>query len=180
VKHSRILVTVLSVAVLITMSGCNGMAGGDYIKSVTLTSTGAASTGGFYNLAGVDGTLQLVVTANYNSGKTLDVTNAVTWNVTTVGTDDNGVALPAYGPTSVPISSTGLMTGITDICTWTDAIDNAESPAAPWNPPVWEYTGYYQVTATYRTFTSQPVGIGVGVAASNNSPVGGCGPTPSS
>ena len=32
------------------------------------------------------------------------------------------------------------------------------------SPPVWEYTGYYQTTATYREFTSQPIGIGMGGA----------------
>jgi hypothetical protein len=157
----------------------------DYVKSLTLSSTGTTS-GGFYNLAGVDGTLQLQVIANYNSGKTIDVTNASTWNVSPVGCIFQGdptnpcgsspVALPAYGPDTVPISPTGLMTGITQICTWFDPLDTTVTPVVPYDPPQWEYTGYYQVTATYRNFTSQPVGIGVGVVASN-SPTGGCGPS---
>ncbi len=50
----------------------------DYVKSLTLSSNGTLS-GGFYNLAGVDGTLQLQVMAVYNSGKLLDVTKASTW-----------------------------------------------------------------------------------------------------
>jgi hypothetical protein len=172
----RISIASLFLAAFALLSASCGTS--DYLKSLTLTSSGS-STGGFYNLAGVDGTLQLHAIANYNSGKTIDVTNAVTWSVTPQGTDDNMNPLPPYGPTTVPISSTGLMTGIVAICTWTDAevVTTAGSPPAPANPPIWEYTGYYQVTATYRNFTSQPVGIGVGVAASNNSPVGGCGPT---
>jgi hypothetical protein len=148
----------------------------DYIKSLNLSSTGTTS-GGFYNLAGVDGTLQLQVLAVYNSGKLINVTNASTWTVTPQGVDQDGVALPPYGPNTVPINSSGLMTGIVSICTWTDPWNTTVTPQVRWNPPIWEYTGYYQVTATYRNFTSQPIGIGVGVAASNTSPIGGCGPS---
>jgi len=160
-----------AIALLSTSCGTS-----DYIKSLTL-STNGSSSGGFYNLAGVDGTLQLQVMAVYNSGKLVDVTKASIWTVTPQGVDQNGVPLPAYGPTSVPISPSGLMTGIVTICTWTDALNTTVTPNAYWNPPVWEYTGYYQTTATYRNFTSQPVGIGVGVQASNTSPIGGCGPS---
>ena len=85
--------------------------------------------------------------------------------------------LPAYGPTTVPISPSGLMSGIADICTWTDPINKTVTPNVLWNPPIWEATGYYQVTATYRNFTSEPIGVGVGVQASTTSPIGGCGPT---
>jgi hypothetical protein len=148
----------------------------DYVKSLTLSSNGTSS-GGFYNLVGVDGTLQLQVMAVYNSGKLLDVTKASTWNVTPTGVDQYGFALPPYGPNTVPIDPSGLMTGIVSICTWTDTLDTTVTPAVYWNPPIWEYTGYYQVSATYRNFTSQPVGIGVGVQASKNSPSGGCGPS---
>lgn len=169
------LLTIATTALLTTSCGTS-----DYLQSVTLTSNGA-SAGGFFNLAGVDGTIQLVATANYHSGKGVNVTNSVTWTVVPEGTDDNGNALPAYGPNTVPISPTGLMTGIVPICTWTDAITTSGcasgETSCPANPPVWEYTGYYQVTATYRNLTSQPVGVGVGVAVSKNSPVGGCGPT---
>jgi len=171
VKRTKLLAA-FAVGVLLMTSGC-GVS--DSIKSITLTSTGS-STGGFYNLAGVDGTLQLTVTANYNSGKTEVVTNASTWGVATVGKDQLGNDLPPFGPGIVTISPTGLMTGIAGICTWTDALNTTVTPNVYWNPPVWEYTGYYQVTATYRNFTSQPVGIGVGGAASITSPVGGCGP----
>jgi len=171
----RISIATLFLAAIALLSTSCGTS--DYVKSLTLSSTGTTS-GGFYNLAGVDGTLQLSVIANYNSGKTIDVTNASTWNVTPEGTQDDMVTpLPPYGPGTVPISQTGLMTGIVPICTWTDAEVTTNGTTAPASPPIWEYTGYYQVTATYRNFTSQPVGIGVGVAASLNSPTGGCGPT---
>jgi len=172
VKRTLALATLLITTLLLSTS-C-GVS--DSVKSLLLTSTGS-SVGGFYNLAGVDGTLQLKAYAIYHSGKQIDVTNDVTWNVTPELVDQNGVALPPYGPTTVPISKTGLMTAVNPICTWTDAIDNTKKPPAPANPPVWEYTGWYQTTATYRTFTSQPVAIGVGAQASNNSPVGGCGPS---
>jgi len=173
VKRTQVLATLLAATLSIIMSGCGTS---DGIKSLLLTSTGTSS-GNFFNLAGADGTLQLKVYAVYNSGKMIDETNASTWTVTTVGGSDNpGGALPAYGPDTVPINSTGLMTAIIPLCTWTDATDNTKSPPAPANPPVWLYTGYYQVTATYRGFTSQPVAIGVGSLTSTNSPVGGCGP----
>ena len=182
-KSTKVLATILGAA-LLASSGC-GVS--DSIKSVLLTSSGA-NNNGFYNLPGVDATLQLKVFAVYHSGKQIDITNDVTWNVTPVGcataTDGSntgalcglGGTLPPYGPDTVPINKTGLMTGIVGLCTWTDAIDNAKIPPAPANPPIWEYSGYYQTTASYRGFTSQPVGIGVGVVADPNSPIGGCGP----
>jgi hypothetical protein len=190
VKRTHILVALLGAASLIA-TGCGKS---DYLESVSLSSNGQAA-GGFYNLSGVDGTLQLVVTANYHSGKQVIVTNDATWTVTPSGcastADDAGYlcagepgalspnALPAYGPTTVPISTTGMMTGIVAMCTWTDAIvttgTGSSAVTAPASPPIWEYTGYYQVTATYRNMTSQPVGVGVGVTASDD--FAGCGPS---
>lgn len=176
-KRVSILATFLAAIGLLTTS-CGTS---DSVQSLTLSSNGA-SAGGFYNLAGVDGTVQLVVTANYHSGKTVDVTNSATWNVTPQGTIYSsadsaylpGAALPAYGPTTVPINKTGMMTGIVAICTWVDL--NDPTTGLPASPASWAYTGYYQVTATYKNFTSQPVGVGVGVAESN-APTGGCGPS---
>jgi len=154
----------------------------DYIKSLTLSSSGGSS-GGFYNLAGVDGTLQLKATANYNSGKLIDVTNASTFTITPNGTIYStadpvnypaGGPLPAAAPNTVTIDGTGFMTGIAPICTWVDATTVVSGVVTPVTPPQWEYTGYYQVTATYRNFTSQPVGVGMGIAVSNTA---GCGPS---
>jgi len=176
VKRSHVLATLLAVASLfVTSCGTS-----DSIKSLYLTSTGT-SNGGFYNLPGVDATLQLKVYAVYNSGKQIDVTNSSTWTVTPICCDQDGNDLPAYGPDSVPISTTGLMTGVALLCTWTDAITTTgctgTQTSCPANPPIWEYTGYYQTSASYRGFNSQPVGIGVGSVASKNSPAGGCGPS---
>jgi hypothetical protein len=177
VKRTNILAAVL-VALSLISTGCGTS---DYVQSVQLTTNGASS-GGFFNLVGADGTLQLEASAVYHSGKTVPVTDSVTWNVTTVGVDGNsGNALPAYGPTTVPINSTGLMTAIVALCTWQDQIETTgtgtSKTTGPANPPVWVYTGYYQVTATYKGMVSQPVAIGVGSASSDTSPVGGCGPS---
>jgi len=172
VKRTKLLAA-LAVGVLLMTSGC-GVS--DSIKSITLTTSGNA-VGGTYNLAGVDGTLQLTVTANYHSGKTEVVTNDSTWSVTPLCCLQDQVSpLPPFGPGNATISPTGLMTIIQDVCSWQDAMNTTVTPNVRWNPPVWELTGYYQVTATYRNFSSQPVGIGVGSATSVTSPVGGCGP----
>jgi hypothetical protein len=171
VKRTKVLATLL-IALSLATSGCGNS---DSIKSLLLTSTGTSS-GSTYNLPGVDSTLQLKVWAVYNSGKQIDVTNKATWNVATVGTDDQHNPLPPYGPDSVPINATGLMTAIAQICTWADTMNTTATPPVLWNPPVWVYTGYYQTTASYRGFTSQPIGIGVGVTTSN-APAGGCGPS---
>jgi hypothetical protein len=175
----------LLAALALLMTSCGTS---DYLESVSLTSNGA-SAGGFFNLAGVDGTIQLVVTANYHSGKTINVTNNSTFTMVPTGcvfSDSTGIGtvtptsvtcvstMPAAGPTTVTISPTGLMTGIAQMCTWVDPINTTATPNVPYSPPEWEYTGYYQTTATYRNFTSQPVGVGVGVTSSN---VAGCGPS---
>jgi len=176
VKRISILAMFLGAIALFTTS-CGTS---DSVKTLTLGSV-STSSGGIYNLVGVDGTLQLKVTANYHSGKIVDVTNDSTFSVTPVGSiyssaDPNynqGDPLPPYGPDTVPINKTGLMTGIVGICTWVDLVD---SKGVPLDPAAWAYTGYYQVTASYKGFTSQPIGIGVGVAESNY-PKGGCGPS---
>jgi len=172
---------VAAIALLSTSCGTS-----DYIKSLTITSSGTAAgtgpIGGSYNLSGVDGTLQLKVYANYNSGKNVDVTNASTFTMVPTGTIyhsadqvdyPDGGPLPTPAPNTVTINGTGLMTGIAPVCTWVDATTVVAGVVTPDTPPQWEYTGYYQVTATYRNFTSQPVGIGMGIAVSNTA---GCGP----
>jgi hypothetical protein len=156
-----------AVALLSTSCGTS-----DSVKSITLTSVGS-DNGGFFNLAGADGTLQLQVLAIYNSGKQVDVTNQSIYSATTVGVDDNGNALPPFGAPNVTINPTGLMTfsSTTPVCTWVDL-----PLSAPATPPNWAYTGYYQTVATYNGMASQPIAVGVG-AATSNSPTGGCGPT---
>ena len=181
-KRTSFLAVFLSAIALLTTS-CGHS---DSVKSIYLTAAGSNGSTVF-NLPGVDATLQLKAYAMYHSGKQVDVTNDVTWTVNTVGcvfsgdpNDPCGGPLPDYGPDSVPISKTGLMTGIAQICTWMDPLvttgTGTSQTTAPADPPVWLYTGYYQTTATYRGMTSQPVGIGVGVTESNY-PKGGCGPS---
>jgi len=177
VKRASLFLALMVAGVALLETSCGTS---DYLQSLTVRSNGASSSS-FYNLVGVDGTLQLQVTANYHSGKTIDVTNSSTWTLVPTGTiytsaDPNFIAggpLPAPGANTVTISPTGLMTGIAGICTWQDLLDSKGNPQTP---PAWAYTGYYQVTATYKNFSSQPVGIGMGIAESN-SPTGGCGPS---
>ena len=73
VKHKHILASLLGALVLIT-SSCGTS---DKATSVTISSS-KASSGGFFNLVGADGTLQLIVTANYTSGKTVVVNDVKT------------------------------------------------------------------------------------------------------
>ena len=177
-------VTLIVAAIAFLSSSCGTS---DYMQSIQLSATGS-STGNFYNLSGVDGTLQLQVMAVYHSGKQIDVTNNSTFSLTPVGNvysgnlppgDPVGAPLPAPGPGVVTVSANGQMVGIAQICTWVDdyttTVSNGATTYTLDNPAVWLYTGYYQTTATYRGFTSNPVGIGVGVTSSD-SPQGGCGP----
>lgn len=167
-KRTNILTALLVGLALIT-TGCGTS---DYVQSVQLSATGANS-GGFFNLVGIDGTLQLTATAIYHSGKNVPVTNSVTYTVTTIGTDDAGGALPAYGPTTVPINSTGMMTAVASLCTWED-IGNPIPTPPTYN---WVYSGYYSVVATYQGMASQPIAVGVGSQAGNTAPNGACGPS---
>lgn len=189
-KRSKVLAASLATISLITIGALfltsTGCGVSDSIRSIQLGANGATS-GGSFNLSGVDNTLQLSVLAIYHSGKQIDVTNdstfavAIAPNSSIYSTADPADfpapgPLPPFAPNVATISKSGLMTGIAQICTWYDLIDTTKTPPAPSNPPSWVYTGYYQVTATYRQFTSQPIGVGVGIATSN-SPLGGCGPS---
>jgi hypothetical protein len=169
VKRTIILAAFL-VALALISTGCGTS---DYLQSVTISAAGA-DPGGTYNLAGVDATLQLQVTANYHSGKTVNVTAESTYTVTTQGQDaNNGDPLPAYGPTTVPINTTGLMTAVEYLCTWQNTAQGSTAT------PVWVLTGNYNVVANYRNLTSLPIGIGVGSEVDRTSATGGCGPTSS-
>lgn len=144
-------------------SGCGTS---DYLQTVTLSATTASTGGGLYNLSGWGGTLQLVVTANYHSGKQVPVTNSVTYAVTAQGVDDTGAALQAP-PNTVTINTTGMMTAVNPpVCTWANEGTSTT--------PAWVLTGSYQVVATYRGIASQPVFVGVASAAGTG---GQCGPS---
>jgi len=75
VKRTHVLVTLLVAIALLTTS-CGT---GDKIASVSITANGNTGT---INLAGLGGTLQLKVLANYTSGKWIDETNFSTYTVT--------------------------------------------------------------------------------------------------
>jgi hypothetical protein len=188
VKRSKVLAASLATISLLTIGALfltsTGCGVSDSIRSIQLGANGATS-GGSFNLSGVDNTLQLSVLAIYHSGKQIDVTNDSTFAVaiapnstlyTSADPADFPIPgpLPPFAPDVATISKSGLMTGIAQICTWYDLPD--PTTGKPQAPPAWVYTGYYQVTATYRQFTSQPIGVGMGVATSN-SPTGGCGPS---
>jgi hypothetical protein len=163
VKRTNILAALL-IAVSLMSTGCGTS---DYVQSIELTATSASVGGGLYNLPGWGATLQLQVNAVYHSGKTVPVTNAVTYAVTPQNNNDLGAAL-LPPPNTVTINTTGMMTAVNPTeCTW----ENLGTATAP----SWVLTGSYQVIATYKGMQSQPVFVGVASAAGNNS-TGACGP----
>lgn len=171
-KYTRIL-ALLGVLTLLTTS-CGV---GDKIGSVSVTAVGI--TGGTVNLAGLGGTLQLHVLANYTSGKQIDETNFATYTVTNEGFywtyDSSGnpstqVAMPTP-PATLTINSTGMITAVDPaVCSWVNLGTLAE--------PGWAYTGDYMIVAHYRGFSSNPIFIPLASAASGqNNTNGQCGPT---
>jgi hypothetical protein len=175
VKHSRILVTVLSIAVLVAMSGCGSS---DKVESVSMTVVGAS--GGTVDLYGLGGTLQLQVTTNYYSGKQVNETNYATFTIAAQGYAcdwSSGACAEGAMPTppqGITVSPNGLVTAVDPgVCSW---IDVGTSTSASW-----AFSGYYQITATNHGFTSNPVYIPLASAASGQSIADGqCGPTPNS
>jgi hypothetical protein len=173
VKRTRILVSLLAVLVLLTTS-CGV---GDKIASVSISAAGQT---GVINLAGLGGTLQLQVMANYTSGKQIDETNFATYMITPQGTDDNQDALPTP-PYGVQLNGTAMLTATANqagdgICTWW----NANTSTTGGNQPTWTYLGDYTIVATYRGFTSQPLYVPVASAASSQAINNGvCGPSSS-
>jgi|HubBroStandDraft_1064217.scaffolds.fasta_scaffold05589_4 hypothetical protein len=172
VKRKQVFATLL-VATLSLLSSSCGV--GDKVASVSIS---AAGTTGTVNLAGLGGTLQLQVNANYTSGKIVDETNFSTYTITPEGyytdysqTPPVEVAMPTP-PLTVTINPTGMVTAVDPaVCTWVNVGVSATTPA-------WAYTGDYMVTATYGGFTSQPIFIPVASAASGASNTNGaCGPT---
>ncbi|MFZ0956101.1 MAG: hypothetical protein WAN60_07145 [Candidatus Sulfotelmatobacter sp.] len=154
------------------------------LLAICLTSCGAA-----YNLRtiqltapstvlqGIGGTIQLQAEGTYSYGANKDLTNLVTYTIIVDpvnGVDINGVALPTP-PSTAMVSPTGLVTAVDPpVCTFAD-VGTATTPA-------WVLTGTYEITATYRGVTSQPVYIGVASAAGPPAaPASGqCGPSATS
>jgi hypothetical protein len=177
VKHSRILVTVLSIAVLAALSGCGSS---DKVESVSMSVVGAS--GGTVNLYGLGGTLQLQVMTNYTSGKVVNETNFATFTIAPQGVQYNWNSSGTYTtspmptpPQGITISPNGLITAVDPgICSWINVSSSSSSPA-------WAYTGWYQITATNHGFTSNPVFIPLASAANGQPSANGlCGPQPTS
>jgi hypothetical protein len=172
VKHTNILATVVVAALSLITSGCGTS---DYVQSITLSATSDSAGGGLYNIPGWGGTLQLYVVANYHSGKSIPVTDSVTYAVTPQGTNDVGAELQAP-PNTVTLNTTGMMTAVNPTeCTWIDLNPSGTTAS-------WALSGSYQVIATYRGMASQPVFIGIASAAGSTDTAnpGACGPTSTS
>jgi hypothetical protein len=139
------------------------------LKTIDLSASGNA-TGGFYDLKGEGGTIQLTAVGNYTYGPSRDLSNLVTYTVTPDGFDIYGNALPA-APQDITISKTGLVTAVDPfVCTYVDV----GTPTTP----AWALTGSYKVVVTYRGITSQPVYLGMASQAGPAGPPanGACGP----
>ncbi len=164
VKRKQVLATLLVAAISLLSSSCGV---GDKIGSVSISAAGQTGT---INLAGLGGTLQLQVSANYTSGKIIDETNFATYVVTPEGVDDTGAPL-APPPLTLTINNTGMITAVDPaVCVW----ENLGSSTTP----SWFYQGDYKIVATYRGFTSNPIFIPVASAADSISgQVGQCGPS---
>jgi hypothetical protein len=161
VNYKHILAAVLGAATLLVSSGCGTS---DKLASITLSSSGNA---GFFEIQGEGGILQLVATANYTSGKTVDVTNFAVFTATPVGDTLSNGPLQAP-PNTMTMSPTGLMTAVQPfVCTFTN-VGTTDAPA-------YALVGSYQVTVTYKRITSQPVFIGV-ASRTGDGPSGACGP----
>ena len=179
--------------------GCGAFKGDtNNLQSITLAVTkenGVAVTGagGIVTLKGLGGTLNLTATGNYTNGKTVDLTNKVTWSVAVDPNNDldqNGATLippceapacpvgspGAYTAGTVEWSPTGLITAVEPAaCTFVnDAVEPATDPA-------WFMAGDYQVTVSYIGVTSQPIYIPVASAAGiydqYSNPTSSCGPS---
>ncbi len=150
-----------------------------HLQSIQLTPASSALEG--FDVIGLGGTLQLVVTGTYSNGKTEDVTNDATFQIaiTPNSKDQNGITLPTP-PMGLEVGPTGLITAeYPGICTWINL--NASSSTA--TVPAWAMTGSYTITASDRGITSPPVYVavasGVGIIDATN-PTGDCGPQPTS
>jgi hypothetical protein len=172
---------ILSAAAITLALICSGCGASDSVKSITLTGTG---TGSLFEVYGEGGNAQLTVTANYNSGKQVDVTAQSTFVATAIGVDQDGNALPdpytAYAgfsstpPTTISISNTGLITAIQPfICTYV-----VTSPQGT-TPVTYALSGSYQIQATYKGMASNYQFLPVASASTDSTVTGAtCGPLP--
>lgn len=148
---------------------CLSSCGSDSLRTIELSASGSNS-GGFFDLKGEGGTIQLTATGNYAYGPSRDMSNRVTFAITPVGSDIYGGALPVP-PYGVTVSKTGLLTAVRPfVCTYVDV--GTASQAA------WALSGSYQIVASFGAISSQPVFVGVASQAGPGGPPanGACGP----
>ena len=161
--------TIFCIAFLSLLAICLTSCGStDNLRTIQLT---APST----ELQGIGGTIQLQAQGTYAYGPNRDLTDQVTYTIIVDpvnGVDINGVALPTP-PSTAKVSVTGLVTAVDPpACTYADV--------GTMTTPAWVLTGTYEITASYRGVTSEPVYIGVASAAGPPAPAiaaGACGPT---
>jgi hypothetical protein len=170
VKRTTFLTAFVSL-LAICLSSC----GSDSLRTIELSASGSNS-GGFFDLKGEGGTIQLTATGHYAYGPSRDMSNRVTFTITVdapngiPGTDIYGQPLPTP-PYTVMVSKTGLLTAVDPwVCTYVDV--GTASQAA------WALTGSYKIVASFGGITSQPVYVGVASQAGPGGPPanGACGP----
>jgi len=174
VNRKTILAALACALLAFCMLGCGTT---NHLQTITLTSGNATGT---FNVQGIGGTLQLVATGNYSSGKTFDLTNMVTYKVIV----DPVHNVDAFGDTLIPpcatpcnvagqgtleYSVTGLFTAVQPAtCTYVD-VAGIIPPATTAPAPAWALSGDYMVTASFEGITSQPVFVGVASSVGNPS-----------
>jgi len=194
VNRKTIFAALACALLAFSMLGCGTT---NHLQTITLTSGNATGT---FNVKGIGGTLQLIATGNYSSGKTYNLTNEVTYTVIV----DPVHYVDAFGSTLVPpcqtpctvagqgtleYSVTGMLTAVQPAtCTYVD-VAGIIPPSTTAPAPSWALSGDYMVTATFEGITSQPVFVGVassvgnpsnpalGSEGINNNPDALCGPS---
>jgi hypothetical protein len=188
VKRTNIFVALACALLVLVLAGCGGS---NNLQSIQLNAklvngVPPTSQGGFITLEGNGGTIQFQAIGTYNSKKTKDLSNVVTYNVVVDpahGVDQNGAALlpPCVAPCSDPskgtveFNTTGLITAVEPAtCSWVNlAVDPSPTPA-------WFYSGDYVVTASFGGVTSQPVFVPIassaGIYDQYSNPASLCGP----
>jgi hypothetical protein len=167
VKRTIFFIAFLSL-LAICLTNCGST---DNLRTIQLTTPST-------DLQGIGATAQLQAQGTYAYGPNRDLTNQVTYTVIVDPNNNGTVGAPGILPTppnTITVSTTGLVTAVEPgVCTFND-VGTATTPA-------WVLVGDYEITATYRGVTSQPVYIGVASAAGPAAaPANGqCGPSATS
>ncbi len=163
VNRKTIFAALACALLAFSMLGCGTS---NHLQTITLTSGNATGT---FNVVGIGGTLQLVATGNYSSGKTFNLTNKVTYTIVVDPVNN----LDAFGntlqapPLTVTLNTTGMITAVDPAeCTWID-VAAIIPPATTAPTPAWALSGDYMVTASFEGITSQPVFVGVASSVGN-------------